>query len=164
MLSIKSLRGPPTVLALVLLCATPAWCISPATYLIEAKFIPGTIYLQLGEEAQVGKRSEHLKQPFGKPQCILQMFVQVTADSRRAGASDDRQQALALARGEVFKRALERSGLQGAALVRTGVSLTASDSELDTAVFLVTLAPSIRYSSTGSGIEVIPELAECSRR
>jgi hypothetical protein len=101
MLSIKSLRGPPTVLALVLLCATPAWGTSPATYLIEAKFIPGTIYLQLGEEVEVGKRSEHLKQSSGKPQCILQKFVQVTADSRRAGASDDRQYALALARGSV---------------------------------------------------------------
>ena len=164
MLSIKPLRGPPTVVALAFLCATRAWCISPATDLIEAKFAPETINLQLGEEAQVGKKAEHLKQPLGQPQCILQMFVQVTADSRRGGASADRQHALALARGEVFKRVLERSGLQGAALVRTGVSFTAKDSELDTALFLVRLAPSIRYSSTGSGIEVIPELAECSRR
>jgi len=164
MLSInRYLPSRPTVLALVLLCATPAWCISPAMYFIEAKFIPGTLDLQAGHEAQIEKESKGLKQPSAKPKCVLDMFVQVTADSRRAGTSDDGQRALALARGEVFKRVLEKSGLQGAALAPTDVSFTAKDSDLDTAVFMFRLRPSIKYAATG-GIEVIPELADCTRR
>lgn len=132
-------------------------------YFIEAKFIPGTLDLQAGHEAQIEKESKGLKQPSAKPKCVLDMFVQVTADSRRAGTSDDGQRALALARGEVFKRVLEKSGLQGAALAPTDVSFTAKDSDLDTAVFMFRLRPSIKYAATG-GIEVIPELADCTRR
>lgn len=159
----RYLPSRPTVLALFLLCATPAWCISPASYLIEAKFIPGTLHLQAGHEAQIEKESRDLKQPSAKPDCVLDMFVQVTADSQRVGTSDDGQRALALARGEVFKRVLEKSGLQGAALAPTNVSFTARASELDTAVFMLRLRPSIKYAATG-GIEVIPELADCTRR
>ena len=164
MLSInRYLPSRPTVLALVLLCATPAWCISPAMYFIEAKFIPGTLDFQAGHEAQIEKESKDLKQPSAKPKCVLDMFVQVTADSRRAGTADDGQRALALARGEVFKRVLEKFGLQGAALAPTDVSFTAKDSDLDTAVFMFRLRPSIKYAATG-GIEGIPELADCTRR
>ncbi|WP_354344034.1 hypothetical protein [Variovorax boronicumulans] len=163
-MSIKFLVGPPTVLALFLLCATPAWCISPSTVFIPAKFIPGTFQLQAGEEARIEKESEPLKQPFGISGCILQMFVEVTADFRRPGGPDDSQHALALARAEVFKRVLERSGLQGAALVQTGVSFAHDDRNMDLGMFTVQLAPSIRYSGTGGGFERIPELAECSLR
>lgn len=91
------------------------------------------------------------------------MLVRATADSRTDGARKDHEHALALARGEVLKRVLEKSGLQGAALLRAGVSGAANDTESDTAVFVVRLAPSIRYAATNSGFEVIPALAECSR-
>jgi len=163
MLSINRYLLGPIVFALVLLCATPAWCISPARYFIEARFIPGTLHFQAGQEAQIENESKDIKLPIAKPKCVLDMSVQVTADSRRAGTSDDSEHALALARGEVFKSAVEKSGVQGAALARTYVSFSKSDSDVDTAVFMVMYAPSIRYSATG-GIEVIPELEDCGRR
>ncbi|RUR70306.1 hypothetical protein EJP67_24940 [Variovorax guangxiensis] len=163
MLSInRYLPRRPIGLALLLLCATPAWCISPARYFIEARFIPGTLHFQAGQEAKIESESKDIKQPTAKPKCVLDMSVQVTASSRHAGTSDDSEHALALARGEVFKSAVEKSGVQGAALARTYVSFTKSDSDVDTAVFTVMYAPSSRYST--GGIEIIHELEDCWRR
>lgn len=119
---------------------------------IEAKFNLGMVEFQAGQHAEI--ENKRVRKPAAKPECVLQMFVQVNADSRRAGASDDGEHALALARGEVFKRALEKNGFLGAGLAPTYVSFTKVAQQVDYAEFFVMYAPSARYSAAG-GIEAI---------
>lgn len=150
-------RFPPRrsiAVAFFVLHTIQAWSITPAMRFIEAKFISGMVEFQAGQQAEIENQSKRVRKPAAKPECVLQMFVQVNADSRRAGTSDDGEHALALARGEVFKRALEKNGFLGAALAPTYVSFTKVDRNVDTAMFMVMYAPAARYSATG-GIEAI---------